>query len=136
MEQGYFSRVLKQMPISIQQVQNLNDELASLKSQTKDVMTFKDENNVLCNKIECLQEDLDNAIKESGKLLEDLERQQVLYSELKKMRGRAEEMDMLQQLQQVLQSLQLCQICAVDHGALKSESQFAIALYSIVTVRI
>ena len=39
---------------------------------------------------------------EKERLAEELTRQQALYSELKKMRGRGEEMDMLQQLEQVL----------------------------------
>ena len=39
---------------------------------------------------------------EKERLAEELTRQQALYTELKKMRGRGEEMDMLQQLEQVL----------------------------------
>ena len=39
---------------------------------------------------------------EKERLAEELTRQQALYAELKKMRGRGEEMDMLQQLEQVL----------------------------------
>ena len=39
---------------------------------------------------------------EKERLAEELPRQQALYAELKKMRGRGEEMDMLQQLEQVL----------------------------------
>ena len=48
------------------------------------------------------QNSLNLNMGEKERLAEELTRQQALYSELKKMRGRGEEMDMLQQLEQVL----------------------------------
>lgn len=72
-----------------------------MKHQNSDVMNIKEENDLLVQKIETLQNELDGAIVESGKLFEDLERQQILYNELKKMRGRGEEMDLIQRLERV-----------------------------------
>ena len=48
------------------------------------------------------QNSLNLNMGEKERLAEELTRQQALYTELKKMRGRGEEMDMLQQLEQVL----------------------------------
>ena len=48
------------------------------------------------------QNSLNLNMGEKERLAEELTRQQALYAELKKMRGRGEEMDMLQQLEQVL----------------------------------
>jgi hypothetical protein len=47
------------------------------------------------------------ALEENVRLCEDLKRQQSLYNELKKMRGRGEEIDMLQQVEQVKGSLNI-----------------------------
>ena len=79
----------------------MNDELANSKLANSDVMVIKEENDLLVQKIENLQVELDGAITESGKLFDDLERQQTLYNELKKMRGRGEEMDLIQRLERV-----------------------------------
>jgi hypothetical protein len=40
-------------------------------------------------------------MEENSRLMDDLKRQQSLYNELKKMRGRGEEIDMLQNVEQV-----------------------------------
>ena len=47
------------------------------------------------------QNDLDLSMEENSRLMDDLKRQQSLYNELKKMRGRGEEIDMLQNVEQV-----------------------------------
>ena len=73
----------------------------SLTSQTSDVMAIKEENNVLMQRLESIQFEADNMLKENERLCDDLDRQQTLYNELKKMRGRGEEMDMLQQMEKV-----------------------------------
>jgi len=48
-----------------------------------------------------LQFELDTLNEDHFRLMDDLKRQQALYNELKKMRGRGEELDLLQQVEQV-----------------------------------
>ena len=73
----------------------------SLRDQTSDALTIKEENNVLAGRIEAIQIEAEKLLKENERLSEELNRQQTLYRELKKMRGRGEEMDLLQQMEKV-----------------------------------
>ena len=73
----------------------------NLKTQTSDAVTVKEENNVLVGRIESMEVEAENLLKENERLSDDLDRQQTLYRELKKMRGRGEEMDLLQQMEKV-----------------------------------
>ena len=61
----------------------------------------QDEVDDLRQRLSKTQNDLNLSMGENDRLSEELTRQQALYTELKKMRGRGEEMDMLQELEQV-----------------------------------
>ena len=63
-----------------------------------------DEVEDLRQRLSKIQNDFNISVSENERLADELTRQQALYTELKKMRGRGEEMDMLQQLEQVSQS--------------------------------
>ena len=82
-------------------MQNIQDELDVIKVRTSDVSAIQDEAVSLGQRLDIVQSDLDAALRENEKLMADLERQNTLYNELKKMRGRGEEMDMLQQMEHV-----------------------------------
>ena len=62
-----------------------------------------DEVEDLRQRLSKIQNDFNISVSENERLADELTRQQALYTELKKMRGRGEEMDMLQQLEQVSQ---------------------------------
>merc|ERR1719341_155899 len=66
------------------QVQFIEEEMEQLKLQGGDISSLQAEINSLRNNV---------------KLSNELQQQQILYSELKKMRGRGEELDLLQQAQ-------------------------------------
>ena len=72
-----------------------------LKSQSENVEVVQEEVLELRQRMTNVQNDLNSSMGENEKLTDELTRQQILYAELKKMRGRGEEMDMLQQLEQV-----------------------------------
>ena len=82
-------------------MQNLQEELTILKSETGHVDVVKNENLALVQRLEAAQNDLEASLEECARLGDDLKRQQSLYNELKKMRGRGEEIDLLQQVEQV-----------------------------------
>lgn len=82
-------------------MQNLEDELGHLKEMSGNVMTMQNETQDLQQRLSNAQNELNLAMGENERLIDELGRQQALYTELKKMRGRGEEMDMLQQLEQV-----------------------------------
>ena len=65
------------------------------------VANMQNETQDLQQRVANLQNELNLSMGENERLIEELGRQQALYTELKKMRGRGEEMDMLQQLEQV-----------------------------------
>lgn len=79
----------------------------SLKSQADNIESVQEEVQDLRQRMANLQNDLNQSMGENERLVDELTRQQALYSELKKMRGRGEEMDMLQELEQVHLSLAL-----------------------------
>ena len=72
-----------------------------IKNQTSNVQAIKEENIALLERLESLQIESENYIRENEKISDELHRQQTLYGELKKMRGRGEEMDLIQQMEQV-----------------------------------
>ena len=73
----------------------------NLTNQTSDIQAIKEENTTLIDRIEILEVESENFLKENDHLSNELDRQQTLYGELKKMRGRGEEMDLLQQMEKV-----------------------------------
>ena len=73
----------------------------NLTNQTSDIQAIKEENTTLVGKIEILEAESEHFLKENEHLSDELDRQQTLYGELKKMRGRGEEMDLLQQMEKV-----------------------------------
>ena len=82
-------------------MQNLEDELGHLKEMSGNVTTMQNETQDLQQRLVNMQNDFNLTMGENERLVDELGRQQALYTELKKMRGRGEEMDMLQQLEQV-----------------------------------
>ena len=80
---------------------NLQDDLDILKSKSENALMAQDEVDDLRQRLSKTQNDLNLSMGENDHLSEELTRQQALYTELKKMRGRGEEMDMLQELEQV-----------------------------------
>ena len=80
---------------------NLQDELDILKSKSENALSVMDEVEDLRQRLSKIQNDFNISVSENERLADELTRQQALYTELKKMRGRGEEMDMLQQLEQV-----------------------------------
>ena len=82
-------------------MQNLEDESIHMKEMSGNVVNMQNETQDLQQRVANLQNELNLSMGENERLIEELGRQQALYTELKKMRGRGEEMDMLQQLEQV-----------------------------------
>ena len=76
-----------------------------MKSQSDNVVAVQEEAQNLRQRLSNLQNDLNVSMGENERLADELARQQALYTELKKMRGRGEEMDMLQQLEQATFSI-------------------------------
>ena len=72
-----------------------------MKEQNSHVSDMKKENEDMITKLNALTKDFNTANDENKQLLDELSRQQTLYNELKKMRGRGEEMDMIQDAQHV-----------------------------------
>jgi len=82
------------------QEQNIQAELDYVKSQSENAVTVQEEAQELRERLSDTQNSLNLTMGENERLAEELTRQQALYTELKKMRGRGEEMDMLQKLEQ------------------------------------
>merc|ERR1719309_92997 len=81
------------------QVQFIEEELEQLKVQGGDVASLQAEINSLRNKLKLVVDELEVTRGDNVKLSNELQQQQILYAELKKMRGRGEELDLLQQAQ-------------------------------------
>jgi len=81
------------------QVQFIEEEMEQLKFQGGDVASLQAEINSLRNKLKLVVDELEVTRGDNVKLSNELQQQQILYSELKKMRGRGEELDLLQQAQ-------------------------------------
>ena len=72
-----------------------------LKSKSQNALTALDEVEDLKTRLSSTEENLHLSVGENERLADELSKQQLLYNELKKMRGQDEAMDMLQQLEQV-----------------------------------
>jgi len=81
------------------QVQFIEEEMEQLKCEGGDVSSLQAEINSLRNKLKLVVDELEVTRGDNVKLSNELQQQQILYSELKKMRGRGEELDLLQQAQ-------------------------------------
>jgi len=81
------------------QVQFIEEEMEQLKLQGGDISSLQAEINSLRNKLKLVVDELEVTRGDNVKLSAELQQQQILYSELKKMRGRGEELDLLQQAQ-------------------------------------
>lgn len=77
-------------------VQFIEEEMELLKSRSGDVSGLDAEINTLRNKIKIQTEDLEITRSDNVRLSSELQQLQVLYSELKKMRGRGEELELLE----------------------------------------
>ncbi|XP_059087343.1 sarcolemmal membrane-associated protein-like isoform X2 [Tigriopus californicus] len=87
------------------QVQNVEEELQITKDETSYVTNIKDENAQLKQRLVDLQDEFNYAQDHANHLTDELARQQILYSELKKMRGRGEEIDQIHEYKQELKAL-------------------------------
>eukprot|EP00092_Neocalanus_flemingeri_P014649 GFUD01015811.1.p1 GENE.GFUD01015811.1~~GFUD01015811.1.p1 ORF type:complete len:777 (-),score=220.64 GFUD01015811.1:932-3262(-) len=81
------------------QVQFIEEEMEQLKLEGGDLSSLQAEINSLRNKLKLVVDDLEVTRGDNVKLSNELQQQQILYSELKKMRGRGEELDLLEQAQ-------------------------------------
>merc|ERR1712098_79330 len=81
------------------QVSFIEEEMEQLKINSGDVNSLQAEINSLRNKLNLVVDDLEVTRGDNVQLSSELQQQQLLYSELKKMRGRGEELDLLQQAQ-------------------------------------
>jgi len=81
------------------QVQFMEEEMTIAKNASGNVDTLQAEINLLRNKMNLVVDELEVTREDNTKMGEELHQQQVLYTELKKMRGRGEEFDLLQQAQ-------------------------------------
>jgi len=81
------------------QVQFIEEEMEQLKLQGGDIASLQAEINSLRSKLKLVVDELEVTRGDNVKLSNELQQQQILYSELKKMRGRGEELDLLQQAQ-------------------------------------
>ena len=81
------------------QVSFIEEELEQLKKGSGDVDGLQAEINALRNRLNLIVDELEVTRGDNVKLSSELQQQQLLYSELKKMRGRGEEVDLLQQAQ-------------------------------------
>ena len=72
-----------------------------MKSKSQNALTALDEVEDLKTRLSSTEENLHHSVGENERLADELSKQQLLYNELKKMRGQDEAMDMLQQLEQV-----------------------------------
>ena len=73
--------------------------MEQLKKSSGDVDGLQAEINGLRNKLNLVVDDLEVTREDNVKLSSELQQQQLLYNELKKMRGRGDEVEMLQQTQ-------------------------------------
>merc|ERR1719264_2525555 len=81
------------------QVSFIEEEMEQLKKSSGDVDGLQAEINGLRNKLNLVVDDLEVTREDNVKLSSELQQQQLLYNELKKMRGRGDEVEMLQQTQ-------------------------------------
>ena len=98
--------VLQQKEIEISRlngkIQFIEEEIEQLKRQAGDIANLQAETNSLRSNLSMVVDELEVSRGDNIKLSNELQQQQLLYLELKKMRGRGEELDLLQQAQQDL----------------------------------
>ncbi len=82
----------------------MKEESEALKLESVDTLRAQ-QNSSLHEHVRELEVKLEETASEKERLVEDLERQRTLYSELKKMRGRGEELEYIQACQQVREML-------------------------------
>ncbi len=82
-------------------VQDLLDESRALQSESHSVLVAQRENAGVRQLAAAAEERANKAEEENAELQRRMERQETLYEELRKMRGRDEEMQLMQELQQV-----------------------------------
>merc|ERR1719150_754542 len=87
----------KDLRVKDEEIQQREIEISCLRGQATNL---QDDLDILKQRMSKTQNDLNLSMGENERLSEELTRQQALYTELKKMRGRGEEMDMLQELEQ------------------------------------
>ncbi len=83
------------------QVQDLTEESAVLQSESRGVLVAQRENTEVREAAAAAAGRARQLEEENAGLLDKLQRQEVLYTELKKMRGRDEELEYMQEMQQV-----------------------------------
>merc|ERR1712192_341493 len=81
------------------QVSFIEEEMEQVKASSGDSDKLQAEINGLRNKLNLVVDDLEVTREDNVKLSSELQQQQLLYTELKKMRGRGDEVEMLQQTQ-------------------------------------
>ena len=81
----------------------MKEETASLQSDAQAIFMAQRENESVREAARQAAERADLVEAENRKMAENLQRQETLYTELKKMRGRGEELEFMQELQAVRQ---------------------------------
>ena len=79
----------------------MEEEFEILKRNSAAALSAKNTLEVVSARAEQTQRELECAENERDRLTNELQKQQTLYSELKKMRGRGEEIDALKESQEV-----------------------------------
>ena len=91
--------------LSVLQVQNLEEEFEILKRNSAAALSAQNTLEVVSSRAEQAERELECAENERDRLTSELQKQQTLYSELKKMRGRGEELDALKDSQQARENI-------------------------------
>merc|ERR1712106_422889 len=108
------------------QVSFIEEEMEQLKKSSGDVDGLQAEINGLRNKLNLVVDDLEVTREDNVKLSAELQQQQLLYTELKKMRGRGDEVEMLQQTQRDVVSAR--DMAEEYHGKWQNAQQVAESL--------
>jgi len=108
------------------QISFIEEEMDQLKKSTGDVDSLQAEINALRNKLNLVVDELEVTRGDNVKLSAELQQQQLLYTELKKMRGRGDEMDLLQQTQRDV--VQAREMAEEYHGQWKEAKEEAAKL--------
>ena len=79
----------------------MQEDHEKLKRESGNLNNLKAQNDNFNSQLRDLNLALEQANMDNNSMAEDLERQKTLYSELKKMRGKEEEMEVMQQYEEV-----------------------------------
>ena len=79
----------------------MEEDSEKMRRESQNASHLQKESEAAAQKIDYLSHELQTVQVENQRLGDDLQRQQKLFNELKKMRGRGEEMDLLQESQEV-----------------------------------